>query len=79
MKNWRVVRVNKGGTLDVAEMGFWTKKGAQEAATHLNTTFGSMAAMVNALVGHNYFATHASKIPALVAALARAKEEQEKA
>lgn len=74
MKNWRVVRVQQDGTLYVCEdPTYWTKKGAQEAATHLNCTFGAFINMANTMLGHNFFATSVDKIPLIQQALARAK------
>lgn len=76
MKNWRIVRVTNKGTLYVAEMPFWTKKGAQEAANHLNDTFGALVKAVNDATGHNFFVTHVDKIPLLELALAQARESK---
>ena len=76
MRKWRVARVLVTGTLHVMEQEFWTKKGAQETATHLNLTFGAFEALGNALLGHNYFVTSTDKIPALEAALELAKQER---
>ncbi len=73
MRKWRVVRVTKEGTLYVAEQQYWTKNGAQAAATHLNLTFGTLEAMANALIGHNFFATSTDKIPMLEQALEMAR------
>lgn len=78
MKKWRVVRVNRQGTLDVSDVGYWTKNGAQEAANHLNKTFGAMEALANALVGHNYWVTTIDKITMLDTALRREKARQER-
>lgn len=76
MKNWRVVRVQRDGTLYVCEdPTYWTKKGAQAAATHLNVTFGAFVQLANALQGHNYFPTHVDKIPMLEKALDLAREK----
>lgn len=76
MKKWRVARVQKDMTLFVAEQGYWTKSGAQAAATHLNTTFGGLAQFAGALLGHNYFATSTDKIPAVERALEMARGEK---
>jgi hypothetical protein len=74
MKNWRVVRVQKDGTLYVLEeTTFWTKKGAQEAATHLNCTFGALVNLASTMLGHNFFVAHISKIDMLHRALELAK------
>lgn len=79
LRNWRVVRVQKDGTLYVADMEFWTRAGAQAAATHLNTTFGSMGALANALNGHNYWAAHKDKLEAIRRVLLIAAAERENA
>ena len=77
MKNWRIVRVTPKRTLFVVnEPTFWTKKGAQEAANHLNNTFGALIKAVNDATGHNFFVTHVDKIPLLDQALAQARESK---
>ena len=79
LRNWCVVRVQKDGTLYVADMEFWTKKGAQAAATHLNTTFGVLETIGNVLHGHNYWAAHKDKLEAIRRVLATAAAERENA
>lgn len=74
MRQWRVVRVQRDMTLYVAEQAYWTKNGAQAAATHLNLTFGNLTSG-NVLLGHNFFAVSAGKIPVVEDALARAREK----
>lgn len=76
MRNWRVVRVRKDGHLHVAEQQFWTKKGAQATATHLNTTFGALVNFAGAMLGHNFFATSVDRIPMIEQALENARKEQ---
>lgn len=78
MRSWRVVRVAKDGTLFVAEQPYWTKGGAQAAATHLNNTFGAIEQMSNALLGHNFFVAPVHKIPLLEQALETARKEKTK-
>lgn len=75
MKNWRVVRVTPKYALYVMETGYWTKKGAQQAANHLNGTFGAIQAFENVMLGHNFFVAPVSKIPALEKALELAREK----
>lgn len=78
LRNWRVVRVQRDGTLFVADMEFWSKSGAQAAATHLNTTFGAIQAMAAVLHGHNYWPAHKDKLEAIRRVLAVAAAERTK-
>lgn len=69
------MRVQRDGTLYVLDNPFWTKKGAQETANHLNQTFGALTQMGNTLGGHNYWVTTTAKIPMIQRALEVAKIE----
>lgn len=75
MRKWRVVRVTPKGTLYVAEQQFWSRKGAQAAATHLNTTFGGILNILNQAMGHNFFAAHADKISMMEQALEESRKK----
>ena len=76
MRKWRVARIKKDGVLHVTEREFWTKSGAQAAATHLNLTFGALEAFAASMHGHNYFATNTDKIPLITAELDKRREEK---
>jgi hypothetical protein len=75
VKNWRVVRVLPEGTLYVLDTAFWTKNGAQAAATDMNNTFGAMVKVANSLNGHNYWVTRADRIPKIQEAMEIAKRD----
>jgi hypothetical protein len=76
MRKYRVVRVNGDGELDVLELDFWTKNGAQRAANDMNRQFGGVSDLMNTLLGHNYWVTTVDRVPVLKTALAREKERQ---